>query len=312
MNKDPVELFRSAMASAGLVPPEDIHGDGKLHRFSPTGKRKDDAAWYVLHLDNLPAGSFGNWRDGFSQNWCAKADNEMTDAERIAMRNRIKALQKQREAEDERRRIVAAAKASDIWASAIPAISHPYLRSKRVKAHGLRVGKWPKWDEEAGCMRLIPDVLLVPMRDVHGKLWSLQGIDADGQKLFLPGGRVKGCYHAIGRPSARLVLGEGYATGATVHENTGDAFAVCFSSGNLEPVARALKIKYPCLTFVIAADDDWQTEGNPGMTAAKKVAAAVGALLAVPNFAGLPRGPKDTDFQDLARLAGSMRLEVQA
>ena len=312
MKKDPIELFRSAMESAGLMPPDDIRADGKLHRFSPSGKRKDDAAWYVLHLDNIPAGCFGNWKQGFQENWCAKADSELTDAERAAMLARIRDQQRQRDAEDERRRVVAAAKASDIWSAALPAISHPYLRDKRVKAHGLRLGKWPKWDEEAGCMRLIPDVLLMPMRDVHGKLWSLQGIDEHGEKLFLRGGRVKGCYHAIGKPSGRLILGEGYATGATVHESTGDAFAVCFSSGNLETVARALRARYPCLTFVIAADDDWQSLGNPGLTAAKKAAAAVGALLAVPNFSDLPRGPKDSDFNDLSRLAGSMSLEVSA
>ncbi len=309
---DPIELFRSAIESAGMTAPDDIQGDGKLHRFSPTGKRKDDAAWYVLHLDNIPAGSFGNWRDGFQQNWCAKADNEMTDAERAAMRNRIKALQKQREAEDERRRIVAAAKASDIWTAALPAVSHAYLQTKGVKAYGVRVGKWPKWDDAAQCMRSIEDVLVIPMRDAQGKLWSLQGITKDGEKMFLPGGRVRGCYHSIAKPSGRLILAEGYSTAACVHESTGDAVAVCFSAGNLEPVARALRGKFPCLIFVIAADDDHMTTGNPGLTAAKQAAAAVGALLAIPNFEGLPRGPKDTDFADLARLSGSAKVEVNA
>ena len=85
---------------------------------------------------------------------------------------------------------------------------------------------------------------------------------------------------------------------------------MAFNSGNLLPVAQALRGKYPCLTLVICADDDWKTEGNPGMTAATAAARAVGGLLAVPNFDGLPRGDKDTDFNDLHRLAGMVGVSV--
>src|SRR5690606_20253507 len=131
-----------------------------------------------------------------------------------------------------------------------------------------------------------------------------------GTKRFMPGGRVKGCYHAIGKPSGRLVVCEGYATGATIHEDTGHAVAVAFNAGNLLPVVKALRGKFPCLTPVVAADDDWMTEGNPGLTAATAAAQAVGGLLAVPDFTGYPRGDKDTDFNDLHRLAGM--VEVRA
>ena len=39
------------------------------------------------------------------------------------------------------------------------------------------------------------------------------------------------------------------------------------------------------IDLVLAADDDWQTEGNPGLTAATEAARAVGGRLAVPDFA---------------------------
>jgi putative DNA primase/helicase len=312
---DPVEIFRSVIDAAGMTPPDEIKADGRLHRFSPTGKRRDDAGWYVLHLDNIPAGTFGDWRSGETQNWCAKSDGELSLAERQAIRERVKAAQRLRDRETVDRNASAAAKAADLWAAAIPAVAHPYLTAKAVKPFGLRIGKWPRWDRDTGEITMIDNVLMIPMRDTTGKLWSLQGINAEGNKLFLSGGKVKACYHSIGRPGGRLILGEGYATCATVHEATGDATAVAFNSGNLEPVALALRAKYPRLSIVIAADDDWKTTDmrtgeptNPGLSCARAAAAAVGGSVAVPDFASLARGPKDTDFNDLMRLAGAMKI----
>ena len=75
------------------------------------------------------------------------------------------------------------------------------------------------------------------------------------------------------------------------------------NAGNLGPVAVALHKAYPALTLVMAADDDHQTDGNPGLTAAKQAALAVGGFVVTPQFpAGRP--DKATDFNDLAALAG--------
>lgn len=69
-------------------------------------------------------------------------------------------------------------------------------------------------------------------------------------------------------------------------------------------MAQALSRKFPALPIVLAADDDHATEGNPGLTAARAAALAVGGLLVVPQFpAGRPR--KATDFNDLYSLAGA-------
>ena len=101
-----------------------------------------------------------------------------------------------------------------------------------------------------------------------------------------------------------LIVCEGYATGASIHECTGHAVAVTFNAGNLEASAVALRAKYPDLKIIVAADDDHLTDGNPGMTKVKAAALAVGGLVAVPSFpAG--RGDKDTDFNDLHQLAGA-------
>jgi phage/plasmid primase-like uncharacterized protein len=63
--------FIKAIQAAGLTPPESMVPDGKLHRFASNGKRGDDAVWYVLHDDGIPAGCFGDWRTGVKENWRA-------------------------------------------------------------------------------------------------------------------------------------------------------------------------------------------------------------------------------------------------
>ncbi len=291
---DPTELFRLAIAAAGLTPPDTINADGKIHRFSTTGKRGDDSGFYSLHLDGIPAGVFGCWREGFTQTWCAKSDDTMTQAERDAHRQRIKAMQVQREAATAQRQQQASEGAAALLKQADLAIDHPYPNhpypsAKGIKPHGARV---------------FGDKLLIPMRDTAGKLHSVQTIGADGGKLFHPGGRVKGCYFGIGKPDGLLIVCEGYATGASIHEATGHAVAVAFNAGNMGEVAAALRTKYPAMKIIIAADDDHLTAGNPGLTKATAAAQAVGGFLAVPAFPP-DRGDKHTDFNDLHQIGGA-------
>lgn len=282
------EQFAQAMASAGLTPPDAIHADGLLHRFSPTGKRGDLAAWYVLHEDGVAAGVFGCWRTGLQETWCNRAESALTPAERQALLEKVRAAQRQRDAEQVLLHKQAGAVALLRWRAAGPAEQHPYLAAKGVRAHGLRADA---------------DRLLVPLRDTSGTLASLQTIYPDGSKRFLLGGRMRGCYHAIGTLGSALVVAEGYATGASIHEATGLPVAVAFNAGNLLPVARELRRRHRALDLLVAADDDWRTEGNPGMTAAQHAALAVGAGVVVPHFPA-DRPPKATDFNDLAALAG--------
>lgn len=287
--QDTLEHFRAAILAAGLNPPEEIDADGRLHRFSTNGKAKDDSGWYTLHLDGVPAGAFGCWRSGMQSTWCFKADHTMTAPEREAHQQRVKAMQAEREAEQAQRQQVASEAAALIWKQATSATEHEYLIRKGVNHHGI------KCDGHH---------LLIPLRDTLGKLHSLQTIAPDGGKRFQPGGRVKGCYHAIGMPEGVLIVCEGYATGASIHEVTGHAVAVAFNAGNLLAVAEALRLKYPTLKIVLAADDDAGTPGNPGLTKAIEAARAVDGYLTKPDFGG-ERPTGATDFNDLHQVVGA-------
>lgn len=86
------EQFRDAIRTAGLEPPDVIETDGKLRRFASNGKRGDDAGWYVLHGDGIPAGSFGDWRTGVSQSWRADIGRALTPSEEAAHRAKMEAM----------------------------------------------------------------------------------------------------------------------------------------------------------------------------------------------------------------------------
>ena len=283
------ESFCQAMAAAGLVPPDTIHADGTLHRFSPTGRRSDTAGWYVFYADELPAGVFGCWRSGLMQTWCSKPDHAQSPVERDAIRKRLHAAKVMREQEKLQRQQQVAKVANTTWAAAAPAdTSHPYLLAKGVKPYTLR--------QESRS-------LLVPAIGQDGRLSSLQTITEDGVKRFLPGGRLQGCCSPIGNPGHMLVIAEGWATSASIHEATGLSVVAAFFAGNLLAVAQLMQRQYPQALLALAADDDWRTEGNPGLTAARGAALAVGGVVVAPLFAA-SRAGKATDFNDLHQAQG--------
>ncbi len=288
MTSNVEQAFLAAIEAAGLPPPYEIIADGQIHRFSSNGKVDDRTGWYILRGDGVAAGVFGCWREGITHHWRSKSTSVMTQTERVAYRGQVQAMKTQRDSEQAKRNADAAARAYK-WFDAAPlCTSHPYLTTKGVQPYDIR---------QSGAR------LLIPLYDSTGILHSLQTITPDGDKRFLTGGRVKGCFHSITGPDGVLLICEGYATGASLHEATGHAVAVAFNAGNLETVALDLHAQYPDVKIVIAADDDDQTKGNPGMAKARAAAAAVGGYLAVPDF-GANRPAKATDFNDLHQHSG--------
>jgi len=144
------------------------------------------------------------------------------------------------------------------------------------------------------------DVLLVPLT-YGGHLVNLQRIKADGSKHFLFGGMVKGCYSSLGviTPGAPLYVCEGWATAATIHAETGAAVAAAMNAGNLLAVGQRLQRQHSDAVPIVAGDDDRQTEGNPGKTAATKAAATLGCGLVLPPWSGAEPLTL-SDFNDLA------------
>ena len=290
------ESFRDAMRKAGLDYAGSIIADGKLHRFK-SGEDREPNSWYVLHDGSPSAGAFGCWKRQLSETWCAKGDRECSTAERKAIRASWKRADQERKRAEAERHAEARAEAERILALSTPAgADHAYLVRKGIK---------PSDD-----MREHDGKLVIPLRDASGVLQSLQTIAADGTKRFLSGGRVSGCFHAIGDQSiGSLVICEGYATGATIHEATSHAVVCGMNCGNLLAVAQALRKQWPDRDIIIATDNDQFTEGNPGLTKATEAANTIGAKLVFPQFKDITTQP--TDFNDLQKLEGTSSVQHQ-
>jgi putative DNA primase/helicase len=284
-----INEFRDAIQSAGLIPPDMIE-PGKFHRFPGEGKRNGNtAAWCKLFPDGI-GGIYGDHSTGFTADWQARRETPYTQAEREVFKRQAAETKAQDEAERKDKQAEAAIKAAGMWKAAMPAPEgHPYLIRKGIKPSGARLHN---------------DALVIPMR-AGGEIQSLQFIGPDGDKRFLTGGRVTGCYFSMGNPkgAAALCIAEGFATGATIHEATGYPVAVAFNAGNLGPVAKAMRERFAELPLILCADDDAATEGNPGIIKATEAAQSVSGLVAIPDF-GADRPEGATDFNDMAKVCG--------
>lgn len=276
---DIIPAFIKAMEAAGVAPAESIAqslSGGALVRFQVEGDRNGRRnGWAVLHLDGHPAGAFGCNKRQISDTW--KADTEprvFTAADRAEYRAKIQAQQVERERLKVAARQAAAVEAERIFAASSDASpSHPYLIKKGIGPEGFR---------QEGRR------LVVPMRDVAGKLWNVQRIGSDGFKAFLKGGRVDGLMWIVGKPDGVVCIGEGAGTMAAVRRATGHAVVAAFSAKNLEPVACDVSMAFPDTDLIICADDDAHLIDHPnikrnlGIDAAHAAAVAVGGRVAVP------------------------------
>lgn len=274
--------FRDAIAAAGLTPPDEIIGDGKIQRFSSNGNPRDKAGWYVFHDDERPAGRFGCNRGQVDATWSSKNKREFTPEEKRAWRKKMDDAKAQREADMAREHAECAVRAAQMWDQA-EELSHPYAVRKMVGTDGTRV---------------LNGELLIPVRHGPGPLVGLQRIMPDGEKRFLKGTPMAGAYTVLGKPSKHgpVVICEGWATGMSIRLATGYCVVVAFNAGNLEPVAMKIRKALPDALVIIGCDDDFKTKGNPGMTAGADAARAIGAMVAWPVWMNEQTG---TDFNDL-------------
>ncbi len=265
--------FYDALRAAGLDPPDNLT-PGRFTRFPGLGKKRSNRAGWCLLFADGEGGVFGDWSTGLSEVWHSDQLQQQTPEEQEHFRRRVRAAQQQAERERIDLQAAAAVQALEIWEKAEPVTKHPYLQRKGVDAHGIRQAD---------------GVLVVPMRSGE-QLFSAQFINAEGEKRFLAGGRTKGCWHLIEGRGARLVIAEGYATAASIHEATGNPVAVAFSANNLQAAGYALmqrlatgKLNGCSGQIIIAADHD---ENGTGQKFAIEAAGAVGGLVAIPAEVG--------------------------
>ncbi|HID9471175.1 TPA: primase-helicase zinc-binding domain-containing protein [Serratia liquefaciens] len=176
----------------------------------------------------------------------------------------------------------AAQQARQLLASARQQVGNSYLTAKG----------WPDTDAltlqgpslRVGGITYQPGDLLVPLTDSTGDVVNVQLTNAAGVKRTLAGGQMKhACHFLPGQDNAVIWLTEGYATGLTVHQLTGESVCVAFSANNLPAMAQQLRAQYPDALLLLAADND---ENGTGQTRAAEAAQLSGGKPALPSETG--------------------------
>ena len=284
--------------------------------------------WYRLHevprndgIGSLIVGSFGYCQGAeifVHKLTLPRADLANVSADqKAAWRAAHAKARADADAEAKRSAEAAAKAARDRWASSSPAVSSPYLERKGIQPHGARI------DDDG--------TLLVPIQDITQRIRGLQLIfperrkvgELETDKLTWPkGAAIKGHFFQIGGiPRDLLLIAEGFATSATLHQATGLTVYCAFFAGNLLPVAKLLAKAYPAAKILLCADDDYlpTRDGKPnhgGEIAARAAAAAVLGSVVLPVFEEERpvdrKGP--TDFNDLAHIEGLhvVRRQIEA
>ena len=299
----PQEEFAEALRSMGaIVDGQHPMMDGQKHRIACEGdKRGEQAGFYIGHLDGHPAGYISNNRTGQEMKWKSKGYSLSPEEKAKLQAEAAAKLEARRKAQAE-----AYSKAADRVTGQLEKLqpisqATPYLQSKEVAP---KAGIYT--DREG-------KTTYIPAQDKNGKTWTMQYIREDGRKRFAKDSMKEGTFHIVGGKdkldqASVIVIGEGYATAGTAMEALDmPATVAAFDSGNLKPVAEAMREMYPDKPILIAGDDDLGVklkEGfNPGVDKAKEAAAAVGAAVVFPTFGKdeQSKTPKAfSDFNDLA------------
>ncbi|WP_432472079.1 toprim domain-containing protein [Amphritea sp. HPY] len=285
--------------TASLKLAEDIYHNLGVHfvpepresvqRFPAPGKDSSNTACWVFFHPSATFAVYGCYITDQKFTWRLSTTRQLTPHQSAALEAQIaqdvQAGREQREGDQK----VAAKTAENLLSSARPAnVLHQYLTQKLVSPHNLK---------QSGV------VLFVPLQDTKGKIWNAQKIYPDCSKSFLKGGRVKGLFATVGClfSTDTLYICEGWATAATIHEETGHPVIVAMFAGNLLEVCQTVVSMAPTsIEFIVAADNDHRTEGNPGLTKGREAAEAIGASIVSPPLPCQYKDCRCTDFNDYA------------
>ena len=293
------------------------------------GCGKGGKYWYWLSEFRPDAGgvyivgTYGSYKTG--ERCKVEVDwKPLSDAERARKRAEHEA-ERAREAEARaKENALAALSAAELWRTACAWGTSPYLARKQVEPENCRFlpdgsivipllrYDWPRERALVGTQRIYPG---------PRKHWRTG--EEQPQKTFTKGfakPRAALRFGQVDDVDEPILVAEGFSTALTIRMATARALPVfmALDAYNLVLVVALLRELYPAYRLLICADDDWRTRNhdgelwNAGRVKAKEAAKAIDRCdIVYPSFAGLTRGEKDTDFNDLHVLAGLDRVCTQ-
>jgi phage/plasmid primase-like uncharacterized protein len=274
--------------------------DGSWHAFKwGESDTKKKGSYRALQTEYGVDLVFKNWKDS-SLNFTLRSEKRsLTPEEREEHQKRLEEF----EAIELKKKILrwetAAIEAERAWSLAEEPtlLSHPYFQKKHLKAtYGTRISR-------IGSRA----TLLIPLRDLDGKLWGLEKIDHDGEKMGLTGMRKEGCFHLIGQVDITkpLFICEGFATAASLFESKQYPAVCAFSATNFLRVGEAFRAHYGReLELIFSGDND-----RAGKEGSRKASKKLEAKVLIPKFRS-PH-PDYNDWNDLKDLEGEGTVKDQ-
>ncbi|EOA4134295.1 DUF5710 domain-containing protein [Campylobacter coli] len=304
--------FKSALENQGLI----IEGlpimDGKIHRVKTTNdKGRELSGAYSGFLDDYPAGFVQNFKTGIKENWKMPIEKNQSNNIKNSQKlhEQIKKDQELREKEILTLQEKTALKLEDEYNNAKWANSnHAYLKKK-----GFSENFYLKQDNKGS--------LLIPLKDENGKLWSVQRIFPNGDKII---GVIKtkeekeqgieysakksGCFHLIGAKNLEyckeFIIAEGFATAATIYKALNKPVIMGIDAGNLSKIVETLKNKFQNTPITLIADNDKKRElkglSNVGVETAKEIQQKFSDIkVIIPKISDQEAGQGISDFNDI-------------
>ncbi|EPA5377506.1 DUF5710 domain-containing protein [Campylobacter jejuni] len=301
--------FKSALENQGLIIDGSPIMDGKIHRVkTTTDKGREMSGAYSGFLDEYPAGFIQNFKTGIKENWKMPLENAKQNIvsyqtpSQKRLHNSTSNNTKQDILELQQK---TALKIEEEYNQANWAHSnHPYLKKK-----GFSENFYLKQDNKGS--------LLIPLKDENGKLWSVQRIFPNGDKII---GVIKtkeekeqgieysakksGCFHLIGAKNLEyckeFIIAEGFATAATIYKALNKPVIMGIDAGNLSKIVETLKNKFQNLI----ADNDKKRElkglSNVGVETAKEIQQKFSDIkVIIPKISNQEAEQGISDFNDI-------------
>ena len=292
--------FEEHLIELGLLDGEVEENSSGIYRWDIPGDSPGNKnGWAAIELDckgNAIKAIYGDWKnEGETLMWSSQDFDKLPSETKAKIQQKAQERKVQIELERARQQ-KEAIKELEAMIKGLPSIDgHAYLERKKVLAYGLYQNG---------------DNLVIPLEDKCRKIQTAQNIQPDGSKRLWPGCPKKGAFHLIEGNSDSILIAEGYATAATLHQVTGYTSVMAIDCGNLPGVASTIKELFPESKIAICADNDcYKGKSNPGVEKAQKAAGQVGAKVIVPSFEDTSSEP--TDFNDLFCLEGQDEVQRQ-
>ena len=283
--------------------------DGQKHRIAMDGNKSGKTTgmyqFFAQGYRGTPVGSLHDFKTGQTFNWSTSSQQKLTRDERETLKAQAAARKAQKvidiHSQYEKTALQARYKMAQLEPMSVAKVNTIYLEQKQL--------------DPTKSLMTDPQTrtnTYIPFMDINHKVWGLQHIDAQGNKLFPKQSKTKECFHVVGgfealEKSPVILLAEGYATAATISKASGQPAVATFFADNLKPVAEQMQKRFPDKAIFVFADDDRKTEiakgFNPGVDKAQKAAEAVGGKAVLPVFAPSDQTKLDSgdisDFNDM-------------